>query len=138
MIPQILKPLMLAAALALPGIGAAQALPPLAENERVAREFLAVAVGDAIRKNCPTVYARIFYVLRKANELERYALSLGYSEDDIEEMRKNPENKARLRALRDAYLAENGVVAGDAESYCRLGRREIENETLIGSLLWSR
>ena len=115
---------------------AAQALPPLAENERVKSEFLAVAIGDAIRKNCSSVHARFFYVLGRARDLENYALSLGYTDEDIDAMRKDPANKARLKELRDAYLAENGVVAGDEESYCRLGRQEIENETLVGSLLW--
>ncbi len=131
------KPIMMAlTAWLLAGVGQTEALPPLVENERVAGEFLAVAVGDEIRKNCSSVSPRIFTVLKKAKALESYALSLGYTKDDIEAMRKNPENKERLRSLRDAYLAENGVVAGDEESYCRLGRREIENETLIGSLLW--
>ncbi len=119
----------------LPATVAAADLPPLAENERVQSEFLAVAVGDEIRRNCPTISARLFYVLGKARELERYALSLGYTEDDIRAMRKDPANKARLEALRDDYLAANGVVPGDAESYCRLGRQEIANRTLIGSLI---
>ncbi len=131
------KPIMMAlTAWLLAGVGQAEALPPLVENERVAREFLAVAVGDEIRNNCSSVSPRIFTVLMKAKALQSYALSLGYTADDINAMRKNPENKERLRSQRDAYLAENGVVAGDEESYCRLGRREIETETLIGSLLW--
>jgi hypothetical protein len=113
----------------------ASGLPPLAENERVVNEFLAAAVGDQIRKNCGSISARFFYVMQRASELEDYALSLGYTEEDIEAMREDPEAKARLRAMRDEYLAQNGVVAGDEESYCRLGRREMEEGTLIGSLL---
>lgn len=134
----ILRKITLAALVALPIAAPAQALPPLAENERIVGEFFSVAVGDAIRKNCGSVSARMLYVLRKASELEDYALSLGYTESDIEEMRSNPANKARLRAMRDQYLAENGVVAGDEESYCRLGRKEIDNNTFIGSLLRAR
>jgi hypothetical protein len=130
----ILKSLALAALL--PATTAAAELPPLTENERVVGEFLAAAVGDEIRKNCPSIHARIFYVLWKANELEDYALSLGYTEEDIRAFRKDPENKAFLRQLRDDYLAQNGVTPGDSESYCRLGRQEMENKTLIGSLLW--
>lgn len=137
MIGNILKSLTFV--LVLPAsVAAATGLPPLTENERVVGEFLAAAVGDEIRKNCPTIYPRLFYVLRKANELEDYAKSLGYTDEDIRAFRKEPENKAFLRGLRDEYLAANGVVAGDEESYCRLGRQEIENGTLIGSLLWSR
>lgn len=133
-----LKSMIPAALLALSFSAPAQALPPLAENDRVVGEFFAVAVGDAIRKNCGSISARIFYVLRRANQLEDYALSLGYTDADIDEMRKNPANKARLRRMRDAYLAENNVVAGDEASYCRLGEREIDNGTFIGSLLRKR
>ena len=132
----VLKTLALAALL--PATTAAADLPPLAQNERVLQEFLAVSIGDEIRQNCPSISARIFYVLGKARDLEQYAKSLGYTDDDIRTMRKDPDNKARLRAMRDEYLAENGVVAGDAESYCRLGRQEIDNQTLIGSLIRSR
>ncbi|MDJ0626942.1 MAG: DUF5333 domain-containing protein [Rhodobacter sp.] len=113
----------------------AAVLQPLEDNPRVRGEFLAAAVGDEIRKNCPTISARMFRVLRKANELEDYALSLGYSRDDIKEMRKSPAAKARLKALRDAYLVRNGVTKGDAESYCRLGYEEIEKNSLTGWLL---
>ncbi len=76
--------------------------------------------------------------MRKANDLEDYALSLGYTQDDISAMRKDPANKARLKAMRDEYLTVNGVVPDDKESYCRLGQLEIEGKTLIGSLIWSR
>lgn len=115
--------------------GAAQALPPLGDDPRVRNEFLSAAVGDEIRKNCPTISARFFRVIGRAKELEDYALSKGYSEDDIAAMRKDPENKAELKRLRDAYLAQNGVVPGDADSYCRLGLAEIEKNSLTGWLL---
>ncbi|MCV2869790.1 DUF5333 domain-containing protein [Defluviimonas sp. WL0002] len=120
----------------LPVATVAAELPPLSENQRIVSEFLAAAVGDEIRKNCPTIHARFFRVLRKANELENYALSLGYTEDDIRAFRKNEDNKALLRQMRDDYLSDNGVTPEVAEDYCRLGRQEMANETLIGSLLW--
>ncbi|MDF0599231.1 DUF5333 domain-containing protein [Psychromarinibacter sp. C21-152] len=115
--------------------GMAQALPPLGDNPRVRAEFLSAAVGDEIRKNCPTISARFFRVMARAKELEDYALSLGYTKDDITRMRKDPANKAELKRLRDTYLAQNGVTPGDAESYCRLGLAEIEKNSLTGWLL---
>ncbi len=124
------------AALAL-GIGAAGAavLQPLADDPRVQREFLAAAVGDEIRKNCPTISARLWRVWQRAGELEDYALSLGYSRDDIDEMRNSEAAKARLKSLRDEYLKANGVTEGDPDSYCRLGLEEIEKNSLTGWLL---
>jgi hypothetical protein len=129
---------MLALVALIPATSAAVDLPPLAENERVRGEFLAGAVGDEIVDNCPSMSARMLVVIGKLNDLNNYARSLGYTSAQIREFRKNPENKAMLNGLRDEYLAANGVVAGDAESYCRLGRQEIENQTLIGSLLRAR
>lgn len=116
----------------------AAALEPLAENPRVQSEFLAAAVGDEIRKNCPTISARLFRAVHMARELERYALGLGYTEEDIRAMRKDPAAKALLKRRRDAYLSANGVVEGDPDSYCRLGREEIATKTLTGRLLRAR
>lgn len=117
---------------------AAAQLPPLAENERVRNEFLAGAVGDAIVDNCPSISARMLVVIGRLNDLQRYARSLGYTDEDIRAFRKSPENRAQLDRMRDAYLAANGVVPGDAESYCALGRQEIERGTLIGTLIRAR
>ncbi len=128
------KPVLVALALGA-GAGAAQALPPLAENPRVKSEFFAAAVGDEIRKNCPDISARMFRVLGMAKKLEAYAIELGYSRDDIRAMRDDDAEKAKLRALRDAYLDKHGVTAGDSASYCRLGLQEIEKNTLTGWLL---
>ena len=124
----------LAVALILPAM-AAGSRPPLAENTRVQTEFLAAAVGDEIRKNCPTISARMWRVYQRAKELEDYALSLGYTKDDIDAMRADPTSKERLKTMRDAYLAENGVTKGNPDSYCRLGYEEIEKNSLTGWLL---
>lgn len=132
MTPQI-KTLTLALFMAIPF--AAKALPPLEQNERVRNEFFAAAVGNEIRKNCSSISARIFYVMRRVRELENYAKSLGYTDADIDALEDDDAAKARLRAMRDRYLQQNGVVAGDEESYCRLGRQEISRRSLIGVLI---
>ena len=120
----------------------AAALPPLEQNPRVAREFLAVAVGDEIRKNCGSISARFFRVLSKKNELENYALGLGYTRADIKAMVGDKAAKDRLKARRDDYLAAHGVQAGvqdgAEDAYCRLGREEIAKNSLTGWLLRAR
>ena len=121
--------------LVLAGGAGAATLEPLEDNPRIQREFLASAIGDAIRKNCPTISARMFRVFRAAGRLEGYALSLGYTKDDIKAMMNSRSAKARLDAMRDAYLAENGAIKDDQSSYCRLGYQEIENKSLTGWLL---
>lgn len=130
--PLILPAVLLAIAAA---AGAAQALPPLKDDPRVQREFLAVAIGDEIRKKCPSIRARMMRVLSRANDLESYALGLGYTKADISAMREDPGAKAWLTAQRDHYLSKNGVTPGDTDSYCRLGLQEIAKNSLTGWLL---
>jgi hypothetical protein len=130
-----------AAVLACATTAAAQSdasLPPLAQVERVRQELLAGAIGDEIQTHCPTISARMFRVLGRLYQLEQYALGLGYTREDISEMRRSPENRAELQRLRNEYLAANGVVEGQPDTYCALGRREIANGTFIGSLLNDR
>lgn len=120
------------------GAASAAVLPPLAENARVRGEFLAAAIGDEIRKNCPTISARLFRVLGRVSDLEDYALEQGYTKADIKAMRDDADAKARLKEMRDAYLLDHGVATGDADSYCRLGHDEIARKSLTGWLLRAR
>lgn len=114
---------------------AAQGLPPLKDNKRVRSEFLSAAIGDEIRKNCPSISARDSRVRSQTLKLINYALGLGYTWTDINRMRRDPAAIAELEALRDRYLAQNGVRRGDTASYCRLGMAEIAKNSLTGWLL---
>ncbi len=116
----------------------AEALVPLAEEPHINESLMAAAVGDKIRKTCPTIYARMITVFFKARDLEKYARVKGYTEPEVEAFLDDKDEKKRVLALADAYLAANGVVEGDVDSYCRLGLAEIEDKSLIGSLLGER
>lgn len=113
----------------------ASALPPLEDNERIQREMTSGEVAYQISKHCPTINARLFRANGRLNRLKDYARGLGYSDRDIKALGKNPAAKAKLNALRDAYLAQHGVTNGDADSYCRLGYTEIQKKSLTGWLL---
>ena len=126
---------LLGLALALAAPAAAAELPPLRENTHINSRLLAAAVGDEIRRNCPSISARMFTVIREARALESYALQAGYSRAEVEAFLRSRDERRRIRAERDGYLGRNGVVEGDAASYCRLGQREIADQTYIGSLL---
>lgn len=114
----------------------AASLPPLDENAYINDSLLSAAIGDEIRKNCPTIGARIFRALAKAKDLERHALKLGYTEKEIEAFIDSKAEQTRMKALRDAYLAKHGVTKGDADSYCKLGYEEIEKDNLTGYILY--
>ena len=115
----------------------AQAGVPLAEEPHINEQLMAAAVGDAIRKTCPSISARMVTVYFKAKELEDYARDAGYREDEVKAFLKDKTEKARIKAMATEYMAANGVVEGDADSYCTLGNSEIRKDSPIGVLLRS-
>ena len=131
----MIRGLMLAVLLALP-VGAAGAEPPpLRENDFINNRLLAAAIGDQIRRNCPTISERRWVVRTEALKLFNHAIGLGHTRRSIEAYLEDPEARAWMEGRRDAWLAQNGVVAGDADSYCRAGQREIAQGTYLGSLM---
>jgi hypothetical protein len=127
----LLFPLLLAA----PVAGFAQAQVSLSEETHINQSLMAAVVGDNIRKTCPTISARMIVAYSKAKELERYAIAKGYKKEAVEAFLKDKTEKARVKKMAAEYMTANGVVEGDVESYCKLGRAEIEKRSLIGSLL---
>ncbi len=113
----------------------AQSLPPLSANKHVMDRLLAAAIGDAIRRNCPSISERSLVVRTEAFKLYNHARGLGYDHATIDGFLRDRVERRAVYAQRDAYLAANGVVPGDAESYCRVGRAEIESNSLTGMLL---
>ena len=115
----------------------ALALEPLNTEKHINDSLVAGRVGDVIRSTCPSIYAKMFVVLQKLNELESYARDKGYKEADVKAFLKDKTEKARIKGLAAAYLKAAGAVEGDAESYCKVGRNEIAKGTLAGTLLRS-
>ena len=111
---------------------------PVNENSHIINQLLAGFIGDKIRRTCPSISARWLVVLRKKSELEDYARAQGYDEDEVKAFLRSDAEKAKMDKRRDDYLASHGVVPGDVESYCALGRAEIASNSPIGQLLWSR
>ena len=115
--------------------GAAMAKQPLRDIKAVDDAVFDVAVADKIRKECPDISARVLKALTLYRSVRSTARSLGYSNDEIEAYGDSDIEKARMRAKGEAYLRANGVVADDPQSYCALGRKEIQKSSRIGSLL---
>ena len=118
-------------------VGTASAQTPLNQETRINSTLIAGQVGDTIRKTCPSISARMFVVLGELNELEDYARDQGYSEAEVKAFLKDKTEKARIKAAAAAYLKQAGAVEGDVETYCTVGRAEIDKGTLAGSLLRS-
>jgi len=113
----------------------AAAAVPLSENAYINDRLFAARVADRIRKTCPSISARLFHAYGEMKKLERYALDQGYTREEIKAYIKNREEKQRLYATAEAYLAAHGARPGAAEGFCALGRDEIAKKSLIGSLL---
>ena len=131
-----LRPLALACglAVALPAVADA-GLPPLRDNDYINDRLLVAAIGDQIRRNCPSISERRWVVRSEALSLLNHALGLGYDRATIDAYLTDEDARTWMAGRRDAWLAANGAVEGDADSYCRIGLREIERGTFLGSLM---
>lgn len=111
------------------------AKPALRDVPEIDETLLAVGLADEIRKQCPNISARYIKALRLVTGLRDKARNMGYTEVEIDAYRKSSVEKARLKAKGKSYLNANGVTVGDPQSYCALGRAEIEKSSQIGTLL---
>ncbi|MEP2889165.1 DUF5333 domain-containing protein [Tateyamaria sp.] len=115
--------------------GALSAKPHLRDVAKVDRTLLAVGIADEIRKNCPSISARMLKALSVIRDVGAHARDLGYTEEEIDAYRKSDVEKDRLKAERREYLNAAGVVTDAPDTYCHLGRTEIEKGGQIGALL---
>ena len=120
-----------AATLAAPAL----ALEPLPQERYINDRLIAARVADRVRRECPSINARIVYAWSQARALKRYAENKGYSSSEIDAFLDSKQDKARIYAAAEDYLTRNGARKGDAESFCRIGRNEIASKSVAGSLL---
>ncbi len=124
--------LSLVSGLAAGSVTAAQSLRDLPQVET---GLFAIAVADKIRRECGDISGRVFKARVELRALYDVARSRGFTDAEIEAYVNADTEKHRMRAKRDAYLAEQGVVKSDPETYCAAGRAEIRNASRIGALL---
>lgn len=115
--------------------GSVTAKQPLREVSDIDDAVFDVAVANKIRKECPDISARLIKAVTLYRSVRSKARSLGYTDEEIEAYGDSKQEKARMRAKGEAYLRTNGVVASDPQSYCAVGRKEIQKSSRIGSLL---
>jgi hypothetical protein len=118
--------------------GVADARPALRDNDPINDQLFIAAVGDQIRKNCPSISARMGVVYSKGRALYNYALDQGYTKAEISDYLESKEDNRRMKERAEAYLSARGVKKGDAASYCRAGEAEIAANSPIGELLRNR
>ena len=109
--------------------------PYLGDNKPLNDGLFAVLVADEIRKQCDDISGKVLKGISILWGLVQDAKELGYTDDEINAYRNSEEAKSALRTRGDVLMAENNVTYDDPETFCRWGREEIANGTLIGSLL---
>lgn len=131
------RPIFAAIALALLA-APAMARVPLSQEPYVNDRLMQARVADMLRRGCPEISARMIRAFTEARALKQYALEQGYSDAEIDAFLDSREDRQRIYAMADRYMVENGVVNGQPETFCRLGRDEIARQTVAGSLLSAR
>jgi len=117
------------------GSAMASDLPPLSEDDYINSQLFAGAVSTAVGEFCPTMTLRKVKAGLAALSLFNHARGLGYSRTEIENYVNDPANKKILADQLRAHLEARGVAEDDPESFCVVGREEIANNTVAGSLL---
>lgn len=107
----------------------------LRNDAKLANGLRWVSAAIMIQDTCPDISARLLRGLGFLNSLRSHARGLGYSNDVIKAYVDDPTEKARVEGEALQYLRSEGVVPGDASSYCAVGRDHIARKTQIGVLL---
>ncbi|MEM7319106.1 MAG: DUF5333 domain-containing protein [Pseudomonadota bacterium] len=132
----VLKLICLGSLLALPS--SVWAKPPLRDVEEIDNELYFIAIANEIDEQCITISGRRMKALGVMWDLKRKANALGYSDAEIRAYIGSDSEKARMRRKGERYIASRGVTYSDPETFCALGRAEIERNSAIGVYLRAR
>ncbi len=113
----------------------AEAKPPLRDVKEIDNEIYYIAIANEISEYCPSISGRRLKAIGVMWDLRSRANKLGYSDSEIRAYVDSDAEKDRMRAKGEAYLAQNGVSYGNPNSFCTLGRKEIERNSAIGVYL---
>ncbi len=114
---------------------AADAKPPLRDVKEIDNELYYIAIAKEISDYCPSISGRRMKAVGVMWGLKSKANGLGYSDREIRAYLDSDAEKDRMRAQGEAYLAHNGVSYENPESFCTLGRAEIDRNSAIGVYL---
>ncbi|MCK8465458.1 DUF5333 domain-containing protein [Aliiroseovarius sp. S1339] len=126
------------AATATTSMASAQDYAPLRDDDRMHSELLGASIAYLVDENCSSLHLRKLRLLNKAFSLRKHAMALGFTSKEVMAYVDSKSEQDRFRAIAEPILAKRGVNAGDEESYCAVGRAEIEKGSFAGSLLYER
>jgi hypothetical protein len=114
---------------------AADAKPPLRDVKEIDNELYYIAIANEISDYCPSISGRRMKAIGVMWGLRSKANKLGYSDKEIRAYVDSDSEKDRMRSKGEAYLAQHGVSYDNPNSFCTLGRTEIERNSAIGVYL---
>lgn len=113
----------------------AEAKPPLREVKEIDNELYYIAIANEISEYCPSISGRRLKAIGVMWDLRSKANKLGYSDKEIRAYVDSDSEKDRMRAKGESYLAQNGVSYENPNTFCTLGKKEIERNSAIGVYL---
>ena len=117
------------------GAGFAAAKPPLREVREIDDQIYYALLAYEIGEQCESLSARKLKGINDLWALGRRAKELGYSEQEIKAYIRSDAEKERMRARGEAWFKSKGVSYDAPETFCTLGRAEIERNSAIGVYL---
>lgn len=114
--------------------GPAFARPSLRDVPEIEDPLFAVAVAHILRERCPDLEGRELKGIAILWRLRAKANRLGYSDQEIIAYVRSDKEKERMWAKGRKLLEPYGP-ADDPQSYCAMGREEIQKKSAIGALL---
>lgn len=131
-----LRSLLLALALSpLAGPLVAQDAASISDDDTIREGLISAAITYEIGRVCDGLETRkgpgVLFLL----SLQSRALSLGFSPEEVRDYMNDDAEKARLEGIARERAAGLGIVEGEPDTYCAVGRAEMAKGSLIGRYL---
>ncbi|MBO9402762.1 DUF5333 domain-containing protein [Shimia sp. R9_1] len=115
--------------------GGASAKPSLRDVKEIYEPLYWALVAFEIADVCDSLDGRKLKGATDGWALVRKARQLGYTNEEIQSFLDSDDEKARMRARGEAYFKHKGASYDNPETFCALGRAEIERNSQIGVYL---
>ncbi len=115
--------------------GGLSAKPALRDVDEIYEPLYWALVAFEIADVCDSLEGRKFKGARDGWALVSKARELGYTTEEIRAFLDSDEEKARMRSRGEAYFNHKGASYDEPETFCALGRAEIERNSQIGVYL---
>ena len=115
--------------------GSLSAQTALKDVAKVRDGIIFVGMAYELSEKGDTINARLFRGFSYLQSLQNHARDLGYSDTEIDAYINDNTEKDRLETIARTQLSLLGVTEGDPDSYCTVGRAQIDANTRVGWLL---